>query len=416
MLPDGTIRAHRLWKRFRADHTRMLLRDHLDAMRARRRGNPDAGWRWVLRDVDLDVAPGDSVGLIGVNGSGKSTLLKILTRVMYPYAGTVEVAGRVGSLIEVRSGIHPDLTGTENIYLFGSLLGLPRRAIARRFDEIVAFADLEHAVHRQLKFYSLGMQTRLGFGVMAYLEPAVLLVDEVLAVGDATFQQRCLDRMRTVLAEGTTLVYVSHDLATVEATCTRTLWLHDGEVRADGPTRDVIERYHEAIEEDAESLTGLAPGGPVDGLWAEVAGSGGDRPRTSEPLDIRVLVRTARRCSGRLYVGVSEGPASPVFVISRDVTFPADGELDVRCHLPRLPLPRGRYHLWVGVFDGDDEIAPWRPAARFDVDGPDLDPAPRAVACLAPIHVDGHWDIARAGGAAEGPHWGPRARRRCCRS
>ena len=179
-------------------------------------------WRWALRDIDFDVAPGESVGLVGSNGSGKSTLLKILHRVMYPYAGSVEVVGRVGALIEVRSGIHPQLTGRENIVPVRlAPRAWPPTAVASRFDEIVAFAELEQAIDRQVKFYSSGMQMRLGFAVAAFLEPDVLLVDEVLAVGDAAFQQRCLDRMRYVLTQGTTLVLVSHDLAAVEATCAR---------------------------------------------------------------------------------------------------------------------------------------------------------------------------------------------------
>ena len=141
------------------------------------------------------------------------------------------VQGRIGALIEIRAGIHPNLTGRENVYLTGSLMGLSRKRVSERFDEIVAFAELEDAIDRQVKYYSSGMQMRLGFGVAAFLEPDVLLVDEVLAVGDAAFQQRCLDRMRYVLSQGTTLIFVSHDLAAVEATCTQGIWLHNGEVQ-----------------------------------------------------------------------------------------------------------------------------------------------------------------------------------------
>ena len=189
-MPDGTVTANRIWKRFRADRQRMLLRDEIQRLSARLRGEAGRGWRWALRDIDLAAQPGESVGLIGPNGSGKTTLLKILTRVMYPYAGSVEVAGRVSALIEVRAGIHPDLTGRENVFLFGSLLGLSRRDVAKRFDDIVTFAELEGAIDRQVKFYSSGMQMRLGFAVAGFLEPDVLLVDEVLAVGDTAFQQK----------------------------------------------------------------------------------------------------------------------------------------------------------------------------------------------------------------------------------
>ena len=387
MLPDGTIAAHHVWKRFHADRRqRMLLRDELERLRSRLGGRPQDRWRWALRDVDFLVEPGESVGLVGVNGSGKSTLLKILTRVMFPYAGRLEVAGRVGALIEVRAGIHPDLTGRENIYLYGSLLGLKRRTVARRFDSIVSFAELERAVDRQVKFYSSGMQMRLGFAVAAFLEPHVLLVDEVLAVGDSTFQQKCLDRMRDVLAQGTTLVFVSHDLAAVEATCERGVWLHDGVVAEDGPVRQVLGEYRQAIEESAEAAP--APTGPVRLLKAAASGERDQVPTTQAPFQATLVFESDQAQTANLCVGVSEGPATPIFVIRRDLHLTA-GETEARMSLPYLPLPRGRFYLWAAVVDKDgDDLLSWHPAIHFDVVGPDLDPAPRAVVRLAPLHVD----------------------------
>jgi ABC-type polysaccharide/polyol phosphate transport system ATPase subunit len=386
MLPEGTIAAHHIWKRFRADRQRMLLRDELERLRHRVAGRGKERWRWALRDVDLHVQPGESVGLVGINGSGKSTLLKILTRVMYPYAGQLELSGRVGGLIEVRAGIHPDLTGGENIYLYGSLLGLPRKTVAKRFDSIVAFAELEQAVHRQVKFYSSGMQMRLGFAVAAFLEPNVLLVDEVLAVGDSTFQQRCLDRMRAVLAQGTTLVFVSHDLASVEATCERGIWLNDGVIVDDGPVRKVLGEYRQAIEESAEAAPPAS--GPVRLLKAIAAGERGGMPVTQGPFEVTLRLETDQVRTGSVCVGVSEGPATPFFLSRRELQL-ASGETEVRVCIPRLPLPRGRYYCWAGVQDtkGNDLLA-WHPAAHFDVAGPDLDIAPRAVVRLAPIHVE----------------------------
>ena len=392
MSPSGSITATHLWKRFRADYRRRLLRDQLQALPSRLRGGDRRGWRWALRDIGLVVRPGESVGLVGANGSGKSTLLKLLTGVMHPHSGQVEAVGRVGALIEVRAGIHPDLTGRENVQLYGALLGLGRRQVRERFDEIVGFAELEGAVERQVKHYSMGMQMRLGFAVAAFLEPDVLLVDEVLAVGDASFQQRCLDRMRAVLAQGTTLVLVSHDLAAIEATCARGVWLHQGVMRADGPVREVVGAYRQSIEAAAESVAHLQ--GEVRLVKLEVAGSDGGI-QTQRPLDVRLVLESRRVWPRQLYLGVSEGTATPIFMLRRDLTLPV-GELEVHCVIPRLPLPRGRYWLWAGVFEGfNHDTLPWQPVARFDVAGPNPDGGPQGIVCLAPVHVEAAWEVER---------------------
>lgn len=391
MLPEGSISARRIWKRFRADRRRRLFRDELQRLKARFRGKGGRGWRWALRDVDLVAKPGESIGLVGVNGSGKTTLLKILARVMYPYAGVLEVAGRVGALIEVRAGIHPDLTGRENVYLYGSLLGLRRKEVAGRFDDIVAFAELEEAIDRQVKYYSQGMQMRLGFAVAAFLEPDVLLVDEVLAVGDASFQQKCLERMRTVLNQGTTLVFVSHDLAAVEATCSRGLWLQQGIVQADGPVRDVLSRYRQSIEESA--VRTFETDGLIRVLKVEAAGSNGDALQTDGPFDVRLVLESSEPRSGILFLGVSEGTPSPIFLLRRDLHL-RSGETEVRCRVARVPLPRGRFYLWAGIYDARaHDLFPWQPATHFEVSGPDLDATPRAIARLAPVHVAAEWQL-----------------------
>jgi ABC-type polysaccharide/polyol phosphate transport system ATPase subunit len=391
MLPRGSIHSEHLWKRFRADRRRKLLRDNVDLLWARIRGRTHRGWRWALRDVGFVAEPGESIALIGPNGSGKTTLLKILARVMYPYAGRLEVSGRVGALIEVRAGIHQDLSGRENVYLYGSLLGLRRKQVAKRFDEIVAFSELEDAIDRQVKFYSQGMQMRLGFAVAAFLEPDVLLVDEVLAVGDATFQQKCLDRMRTVLTQGTTLVFVSHDLAAVEATCNRGLWLDQGVVASEGPVRDILRSYRQSVEERAVST--FQAQGLVKLVKVEMSGLNGEGPRTEGPLNVTLSVESPENRSGILYLGVSEGTPSPIFLLRRDL-YLRSGETDVRCTVPRIPLPRGRFYLWAGIFLGRaHELLPWHPVAHFDVSGPDLDDGPRAIARLAPIHVPAEWKL-----------------------
>jgi ABC-type polysaccharide/polyol phosphate transport system ATPase subunit len=388
MLPRGTIEASNIWKRFRADQRGMLLRDELGRMAGRIRGKSVKGWRWALRGVSLDVPAGESLGLVGPNGSGKSSLLKILSKVMDPHSGSLQVSGRIGALIQVRAGLHSELSGRENIALSGSLLGLPRRAVQSRFDEIVAFAEIEDAIDRQLKFYSVGMQMRLGFSVAAFLEPDILLIDEILAVGDASFQQKCLNRMRAVLDQGTTLVFVSHDLAAVEATCTKGLWLHDGVTQEWGPIGEVLTAYRGFIEETAGSFADM--NGVVRLLKIATIGHGAFQ--TDGPVEIDLTLRSEAPRAGVLFLGVSDGPPTPAFILRRDLSLGA-GDTRVQCRIESLPLPRGRYFLWVAVFAADRELLPWHPAAHIDVVGPDLDPTPRGIARLAPIHVASSWEI-----------------------
>jgi ABC-type polysaccharide/polyol phosphate transport system ATPase subunit len=390
-MRKGEISATQVWKRFRADRHRLLLRDQLERMQRRVTGRSDTkDWRWALQDVNLTAAPGESVGLIGSNGSGKTTMLRLLAKVMYPYAGSVKVAGRVGALIEVRAGIHPDLTGGENVYLYGSLLGLRRREVAARFDDIVSFAELENAINRQVKFYSSGMQMRLGFAIAAFMEPDVLLVDEVLAVGDAKFQQKCLDRMRWVLAQGTTVVFVSHDLQAVESICERAVWLRDGLVEADGPVREVLGGYRRTVEEAAELSAPTFSFTRV--VKSEVRGPDGGAPRTQEPLDIRVVVESPEQRLAHVHIGVSEGPATPIFVMQHETLLPA-GEVELRCSIPHLPLPRGRFYLWMVIFEHSGDLLPWHPVSQFSVLGPDLAPTARGIVRLAPIELAPTWEV-----------------------
>jgi ABC-type polysaccharide/polyol phosphate transport system ATPase subunit len=390
-LREGTIRVQEIWKRFRADVRSTYLQDELSrAVNRLKKSYSSKGWRWVLRDISLEIEPGASVGLFGANGSGKSTLLKILSRVMDPTAGRLDVVGRVGALIEIRAGMHPNLSGRENIFFTGSLMGLSRKDVARRLDDIVDFAGLERAIDRQVKYYSSGMQMRLGFGVAAFLEPAILLVDEVLAVGDASFQQRCLDRMR----------YVSHDLGAIEAACATGVWLHDGEIVENGPVRDVLASYRAQVESDAHA----AP--RVDGLVGladvQIAGpDGGSLVRSNEIFDVALTFTSRGDYRAWIYLGVSEGTASPIFLINpgQEAWLQPDGEARARCQIHSLPLPRGRYYLWLGVYQGSEtgpELFAWQPVASFDVHGPPIDPAPIAVVRAAPVHVPSEWTIEHA--------------------
>lgn len=198
---------------------------------------------WALRDINLEIGHGQLVGIIGHNGAGKSTLLKILSRVTKPTTGEVEIFGRIGSLLEVGTGFHPDLTGRENIFLSGAILGMRRAEIERKFDEIVAFSELEKFVETSVKWYSSGMYVRLAFSVAAHLEPEILMMDEVLAVGDAAFQQKCLDKMHEIRQQGRTILFVSHDMAAITRLCKRVVLLEAGGIIQDGPPRDVVNYY-----------------------------------------------------------------------------------------------------------------------------------------------------------------------------
>ena len=198
---------------------------------------------WALKDVSFDVMPGEVVGIIGRNGAGKSTLLKILSRITEPTTGSVKLFGRVGSLLEVGTGFHPELTGRENIYLNGAILGMHRSEIERKFDEIVAFADIDRFIDTPVKRYSSGMYVRLAFAVAAHLEPEILLVDEVLSVGDAEFQKKCLGKMKDVAGAGRTVLFVSHNMSAVGRLCSRVLWVNQGRLVSEGAARDVIGQY-----------------------------------------------------------------------------------------------------------------------------------------------------------------------------
>lgn len=245
------IRAENLSKRYRigpgGKHT--SVRDALAAsVRAPLRRLVTAnrstnGTIWALKDVSFEVAPGEVVGIIGRNGAGKSTLLKILSRITKPTEGRVALNGRVGSLLEVGTGFHSELTGRENIFLNGAILGMSKREIDGKFDEIVAFAETEQFLDTPVKHYSSGMTVRLAFAVAAHLEPEILIIDEVLAVGDIAFQKKCLGKMNEVAKAGRTVLFVSHDLNAVNALCERSLLLHEGAVVLDGPTRDVSAHY-----------------------------------------------------------------------------------------------------------------------------------------------------------------------------
>src|ERR1041384_3557613 len=206
-------------------------------------GAPARRTIWALKDVSLEVQQGELLGIIGHNGAGKSTLLKILSRITKPTTGRVALYGRVGSLLEVGTGFHPELTGRENIFLSGAILGMRRAEIERKFDEIVAFSEVEQFIETPVKWYSSGMYVRLAFSVAAHLEPEILIMDEVLAVGDAAFQQKCLDKMHEIRQQGRTIFFVSHNMPAVTRLCRRVLLMQQGQIIADGAPQEIVNTY-----------------------------------------------------------------------------------------------------------------------------------------------------------------------------
>ncbi|HZR33555.1 MAG TPA: ABC transporter ATP-binding protein [Terriglobales bacterium] len=254
---------------------------------------------WALRDVSFEVKRGDVVGLIGRNGAGKSTLLKILSRITEPSEGSAQIYGRVGSLLEVGTGFHPELTGRENIYLNGAILGMKKAEIARKFDEIVAFAEVEKFIDTPVKRYSSGMYVRLAFAVAAHLETEILLVDEVLAVGDAQFQKKCLGKMGDVAKHGRTVLFVSHNLLMVQRLCPTAIVLHDGHITFQGGSGQCVRRYSESGEEN----TRAAAANSSDGALAihrvrifDSAGIAAEAWKYGRPITVEVDVAVRQPC------------------------------------------------------------------------------------------------------------------------
>jgi ABC-type polysaccharide/polyol phosphate transport system ATPase subunit len=393
-LPDGTIAVEEVWKKFRADKTVPKFYDQVKRFGKSIGTGARHDYRWVLKDVSLEVPPGGTLGLIGINGSGKTTLLKIISQVTYQTAGRCTVQGRIGALLSVTSGIHPELTGRENIFLYGAVMGMGRQKIKDRFDEIVDFAGLADAVNRQVKFYSLGMQMRLGFSIAAFLEPDVLLVDEVLSVGDANFQQKCLKRIGEIVRDGTTLLYVSHDLSSVEASCEKAVWLADAVVQASGPTRDVVGKYRAAVEQNAALVTSTE--GVVQVLKCEIDAADGGQIRSEVDLDIRLTLNSPKPLDANFFIGVSQGSAFPMFIVRYSGSFPA-GDFEVSCRLHHVPLPKGRYSLWPamsGHLGGKGmPLLPWRPVMSFDLMGPVAWDPPEGVMVASPVYVGADWEV-----------------------
>jgi len=375
-MADVAVAVEGVSKKFRRGELHDSLRDFVPALfrRAVRRGTlPDLASRefWALRELSFTVDRGQAFGVIGGNGAGKSTLLKLVGGILRPTRGTVRIDGRLSALIEVSAGFHPDLTGRENIFLYGTILGMTRDDIRRRFDTIVAFSGLEEFIDTPVKRYSSGMFARLGFSVAAHVEPDVLLVDEVLSVGDFVFQRRCMERMRQVLLQGTTILFVSHNLHAVADLCGRVLLLDRGRVAAAGAPGPVVQAYL------ANALAGQRDLGDREVYVSRltVRGSAGEatafRSGDVAWVDVEIAARSScHRLSVTLYV--QDESSVGVFNTSTERlgmgTFDLQAGQAFHCSIQLdLHLAPGTFYLGAAVvrYDIQREYDRWLPAATL---------------------------------------------------
>ena len=334
------------------------------------RGRTQATDVRALHDVSLAVKPGEAVGLIGRNGSGKTTLLRLIAGIIKPSAGRVRAEGRIGSLLELGAGFHLDFTGRENVFLNGAIQGLRRADIRERFDEIVAFAELENAIDRPVRTYSSGMTMRLGFAIAAFLDADILLLDEVFAVGDEAFQRKCFGRIFAFKQAGGTIVFVSHDASAVERLCERSVLLEAGRVAFDGPTRDAVARYRRALADDsnpAERGAGLREWGSGEATIVAaglVGEEGADRLQflSGEPFGLRVAVVANGIPPPRLQLELRDDAGMLVAGHAVDLRGLGwtGGSGAARFQMPTLPLADGRFHLRLGLTDeGGEHVYHW---------------------------------------------------------
>ena len=362
-MTAGTIQIDEVSRRFRV-HGRdaRTLKDLFV-----QRGRTEPQDVWALRDVSATVDPGEAVGLIGRNGSGKSTLLRIVAGIIKPSSGRTVAEGRIGSLLELGAGFHPDFTGRENVFLNGSIQGLSKRLIRERFDEIVAFAELEHAIDRPVRTYSSGMYMRLGFAIAAFLDADILLLDEVFAVGDEAFQRKCFGRIFEFKQRGGTIVFVSHDAVAVERLCERAILLRDGEVAFDGPTHESIVRYRRTLAAEldpAERDAGLREWGTGEAaiVSARLLGPGGEERQqflAGETLTLEVEIEAREHVEAPLLQLELRDDSG--ILIASDLTetgalgWNGAGRLAATLTVPELPLAFGRFHLRLGLTDASGE-------------------------------------------------------------
>jgi lipopolysaccharide transport system ATP-binding protein len=360
---NAAITVDGVWKKFRRGERHDSLRDLIPAtVRSVFRRGPrpelESAEFWALRDVSFEVAPGEALGIIGGNGAGKSTLLKLLTRILRPTRGRCEVRGRIGALIEVAAGFHPDLTGRENVYLQGSIMGMRQAEIARKFDQIVEFSGISEFIDTQVKRYSSGMNARLGFAIAAHLDPDVLLIDEVLAVGDAGYQERCLSRMRTLVGRGIPVVFISHNLPAVIDLCTRAVVIDRGGMVFDGAPAEAAAKYRELLVAPAGEASAQDPASPIRIAAVEIGSDGHSAPAVV-PSGGSVRVRICYEATEptRAHFAVDIHTMDGLLCSGLNTRMDAcdvgvlHGRGVVELSIPRLPLLPGCYVTSVGILN-----------------------------------------------------------------
>jgi lipopolysaccharide transport system ATP-binding protein len=342
-------------------------------------GHSSANSIWALKDVSFEINSGEVVGIVGHNGAGKSTLLKVLSRITDPTAGRVEFRGRIGSLLEVGTGFHGELTGRENIYINGAILGMKRQEISHKFDEIVAFAEIDQFLDTPVKFYSSGMHVRLAFAVAAHLEPEILLVDEVLAVGDLAFQKKCLGKMGDIAHQGRTILFVSHDLGALQALCSRGLFLQKGRLVAEGSIGDVARAYLKILQtmasQDVRTRTDRRGRGDIRLTQLKIvsqAEAWSSLLLTGSPIEFIFevsAVRTGLCCNFTIYNDRGNQIARcDSNIPSQEDTIDSNLETTFVCELEELLLLPGRYRIDVGLLRNGDLEDHLEGAAFFDVE------------------------------------------------
>jgi len=415
-MSDFAIRVEHLGKQYRLDGQQAAYSTFRETLvnaanaplrwvKGERRAEQNSFW--ALDDVSFEVKHGEAVGIIGRNGAGKSTLLKILSRITSPTRGRVDIYGRVGSLLEVGTGFHPELSGRENIYLNGAILGMSRLEIARKFDEIVDFSGVEKFLDTPVKHYSSGMYVRLAFAVAAYLEPEILLVDEVLAVGDAAFQRKCLGKMGDVAYEGRTVLFVSHNMIAVQKLCTRSIWLQQGLLLADAGTNYILDQYLNSMSGSNHRSIAELPRLPgfgekaryVDCCTVNEQGERCDLFKFGETIGFRLGVEARQAIDNvSLSIGIDSSKDYRITTIISDdenVVFKVglNKKLSVLMKPNHLRLKPGSYYLTLGIRQNKSPLDHVLKAFKFEIASVTSDEKSQDVHILGDIYTDSAWQV-----------------------